>query len=337
MMTAYAGLDLQATNNVVVVLDEQDWVLYEKRLRNDLATVLSSLAPYRAGLRGIAIESTYNWYWLVDGLMEAGYVVHLAHTGALPQYRGLKPSDDTDDARWLAHLLRLGLLPTGYMYPKAERALRDLLRKRSQLVHQKTAVVLSLQSQLARLTGMRFSLRQLRSPSPEPLRGLLPEQRLSVASSLTVLRCLEEQITALEDAVREQGKTWPAYRILQSVTGIGPTLALTIMLEGGDIHRCTTVGQFASYCRCVGTARFSNGRRKGSGNPKNGNKYLSGAFVEAAHCAIRYDSSIRRFYQRKEARTHPLVALKAVAHKLARACSHMLRDEGPFDVRRAFA
>jgi transposase len=336
-MTCYAGIDLHATNNVVVVLDEQDRVLYQKRLRNDLATVLTGLEPYRAVLHGVAIESTYNWYWLVDGLMDAGYVVHLAHPGALPQYRGLKHTDDLDDARWLAHLLRLGLLPTGYVYPKAERALRDLVRKRSQLVHQKTAVVLSLQSQLARLTGARFSLRQLRQLSPETMSLLLPEQRLSVMSSLTVLRCMEGQIKDLEDAVRQQGRAWPAYQLLQSVTGIGPTLALTIMLETGDIRRFATVGQFASYCRCVRTERLSNGRRKGSGNPKNGNNYLSWAFVEAAHFAIRYDGSIRRFYQRKEARTHPLVALKAVAHKLVRACYHVLRDQVPFDVTRAFA
>jgi transposase len=148
---------------------------------------------------------------------------------------------------------------------------------------------------------------------------------------------LEGQIKEIEDTVRQQGQAWPAYGLLQSVVGIGPTLALTIMLETGDIHRFATVGQFASYCRCVRTERLSNGRRKGRGNPKNGNKYLSWAFVEAAHFAIRYDGRIRQFYKRKEARTHPLVALKAVAHKLARACYHILRDQAPFDVTRAFA
>lgn len=338
-MKYYAGIDLHGTNSVIVVLDEEDRVLYQKRLRNELAGILDAVAPFRETLQGIAVESTYNWYWLVDGLMDAGYTVHLAHVPALPQYSGLKHADDQHDARWLAHLLRLRLLPTGHIYPKAERALRDLLRKRSQLVRQKTTVVLSLQSLLARLTGQRVSLNRIRQLTPEAVGALVsaPEQVLSVTSSLTVLRCLETQITEVERAVRQAADSRRGFALLQTVTGIGPILAVTILLETGDIRRFTTVSQFASSCRCVGSQYLSNGKRKGVGNTKNGNKYLSWAFVEAAHFAIRYDPLIRRFYQRKAARTAEFVALKAVAHKLARACYHILRDQVPFQVTRAFA
>lgn len=337
-MLCYAGIDLHATNSVVVVIDEADRVLYQKRLRNDLAVIRTALDPYQATLHGVAVESTYNWYWLVDGLMDAGYRVHLAHAPALPQYSGLKHVDDQHDARWLAHLLRLGLLPTGYIYPKAERAVRDLLRKRSQLVRHKTMVVLSLQSLLTRLTGTRLSLPRLRQLMPEGVRALVPfpEQVQAVESSLTVLRCLEQEVHTIEATVREAGRTQPGYALLQTVPGIGPILAGTILLEAGDMRRFATVGHFASYCRCVGSEHISNGKRKGAGNTKNGNKYLSWAFIEAAHFAIRYEAVIRSFYQRKQARTHPLVALKAVAHKLARACYHMLREQVPFDVSRAF-
>lgn len=337
-MMCYAGIDLHATNSVVVVLDDADRILYQKRLRNDLALILTALEPYRTTLEGIVVESTYNWYWLVDGLMDTGYRVHLAHAPALPQYSGLKHADDLHDARWLAHLLRLGLLPTGYIYPKAERAVRDLLRKRSQLVRHKTMAVLSLQSLLTRLTGSRLSLPRLRQLTPERVAGLVPfpEHGQSVMSSLTVLQCLEQQIHEIEQVVREAGRIQPGYALLQTVNGIGPILALTILLEAGDIRRFPTVGQFASYCRCVGSEHVSNGKRKGAGNTKNGNKYLSWAFIEAAHFAIRYEAVIRNFYQRKQARTHPLVALKAVAHKLARACYHVLREQVPFDLHRAF-
>jgi len=337
-MMCYAGIDLHATNSVVVVLDAEDRVLYQKRLRNELPLILTALEPYRATLQGVAVESTYNWYWLVDGLMDTGYRVHLAHAPALPQYSGLKHSDDLHDARWLAHLLRLGLLPTGYIYPKAERAVRDLLRKRSQLVRHKTMVVLSLQSLLTRLTGTRLSLPRLRALPPERIQSLVPfpEHRQSVESSLTVLRCLEQEIRTIEERVREAGRTQARYALLQTVPGIGPILAGTILLEAGDINRFTTVGHFASYCRCVGSEHVSNGKRKGTGNTKNGNKYLSWAFIEAAHFAIRYEAVIRTYYQRKQARTHPLVALKAVAHKLARACYHVLREQVPFDLSRAF-
>jgi len=80
-----------------------------------------------------------NWYWLVDGLMEHGYPMRLVHTSAVPQYDGIKHGNDHTDAHHLAHLLRLGILPEGYIYPREGRALRDLLRRRFQLVHQSTA------------------------------------------------------------------------------------------------------------------------------------------------------------------------------------------------------
>ena len=337
-MLCYAGIDLHATNSVLVVIDEEDRMLYQRRLRNDLALILSALERYQTTVQGVVVESTYNWYWLVDGLMDAGYRVHLAHAPALPQYSGLKHADDQHDARWLAHLLRLGLLPTGYIYPKAERAVRDLLRKRSQLVRHKTMVVLSLQSLLTRLTGSRLSLPRLRQLTPAAVHGLVsfPEQAQSVRSSLTLLQCLEQEIRRIEETVREAGRTQPGYALLQTIPGSGPILAGTILLETGDIRRFATVGHFASYCRCVGSEYVSNGKRKGAGNTKNGNKYLSWAFIEAAHFAIRYEAVIRNYYQRKQARTHPLVALKAVAHKLARACYHMLGKQDPFDLQRAF-
>src|SRR5919199_5034034 len=156
-MSLYGGIDLHANNSVVVLINEQDEVLYRKRLPNELSTILEQLAPYQTALKGLVVESTYNWYWLVDGLMEAGYRVHLANPAAIQQYEGLTYTDDHSDARWLAHVLRLGVLPTGYLYPKAERAVRDVLRKRAPLVRQQTAHVLSLQNSTVWNTGVRLS------------------------------------------------------------------------------------------------------------------------------------------------------------------------------------
>jgi len=127
-MKLYGGIDLHANNSYVVLLDEQDGVVYQKRLPNDLKVILREISCYQSEIEGLAVESTYNWYWLVDGLMEAGYHLHLVNTSAVKQYEGLKYTDDEYDARWLAHLLRLGILPEGYIYPKEGRGLRDLLR-----------------------------------------------------------------------------------------------------------------------------------------------------------------------------------------------------------------
>jgi len=339
MNQLYGGIDLHANNNVIVLFDEEEQVVFEKRIPNDLEKILFHLAPYQRVLQGLVVESTYNWYWLVDGLMDAGYSVHLANTAAIKPYNGLKHTNDHSDARWLAQLLQLGILPTGYIYPKEERAVRDLLRKRSQLVRQKTATRLSIQNLLTRNTGHTFRGNQIKQLRPETIGELvsLPEHAMALHATLAVMRHLAEQITLIERAVKGRVRLRPPFRFLQTVPGIGQTLAFTIMLETGDIRRFPTVGQFASYCRCVSRTKRSNGKRKGKGNTKNGNKYLAWAFVEAAHFAMRHDPQIRRYYERKLAKTHVFVALKAVAHKLARACFYIMRDEVAFDVDRAFA
>ena len=118
--------------------------------------------------------------------------------------------------------------------------------------------------------------------------------------------------------------------------GVGEVLALTITLETGDIGRFAHVGNFTSYCRCVGSEKLSNGKKKGQGNSKNGNKYLAWAFVEAANFAIRFNEQAKRFYQRKAAKRNRVVALKAVAHKLARASYYVMRDQVPFDSTKLF-
>ena len=338
-MKLFGAIDLHSNNNVTVLIDERDEVVYRKRLPNDLRLIIEQLSPYQSTLEGIVVESTYNWYWLVDGLMEKGHRVHRANTAAIQQYEGLKYTDDDSDARWVAHLLRLKVLPQGYIYPKEERAVRDLLRKRSQLVHQKTANLLSVQNLYTRNTGSSISANRIKKLPSQEVDGLftLGDVGLAVKANLSVMRCLEAEIKSLEEVVKERVKLKPAFRYLLTVSGIGPTLALTIMLETGDIRRFPRVGNFASYCRCVGSEKISNGKRKGKGNTKNGNKYLSWAFVEAANFAIRYEPLIARFYQRKKAKTHGVVAIKAVAHKLSRACYYVMRDEVPFDVGRAFA
>src|SRR5207247_3760027 len=180
-MKLYGAIDLHSTNNVTVVINEQDQVVYQKRLPNDLSLIAQQLSSYRASLQGIVVESTYNWYWLVDGLMEKGYKVHLANTAAIQQYEGLKYTDDHSDARWLAHLLRLGVLPEGYIYPRADRPVRDLLRKRSKLVRQRTTNLLSIQNLVTRNTGESLSANQIKELDVQQVDELLPNGDLALA------------------------------------------------------------------------------------------------------------------------------------------------------------
>src|SRR5436853_817791 len=177
-MKLYGAIDLYSNNNVTVLIDEQDQVVYQKRLPNDLPLIARQLSGYRDALQGIVVESTYNWYWLVDGLMDQGHRVHLANTAAIQQYEGLKYTDDHSDARWLAHILRLGVLPQGYIYPKEERAVRDLLRKRSQLVHHRTAHLLSIQNLVTRNNGSSISANRIKALDDPQVHARLPNEDL---------------------------------------------------------------------------------------------------------------------------------------------------------------
>ena len=151
-----------------------------------------------------------------------------------------------------------------------------------------------------------------------------------------MIQSLDQQIGEIEKRVLKKIRLKPAYKKLLAIDGIGKILALTIMLETGEISRFPSVVNYASYCRMVDSKRESNGKKKGEGNKKNGNKYLCWAFIEAANFSIRYNEVIKSYYQRKLKKTNRIVAIKTVAHKLARACFYVIRDEVEFDVKKSF-
>ena len=332
-MELYSGLDLHSRNTYIGILETDFKRVFKKRIPNKLDQILETLEPFREQLKGLVVESTYNWYWLVDGLMDAGYgCVHLANPSAIRQYEGLKHSDDKHDAFFLAQLLILSILPQGYIYPKEDRPVRDLARKRMFLVKHKTAHILSLQSLIARCCKQRVSSNQIRTFSSADLRQLLKEEHLvlSAQANLDSIAFIKQQIHRLEKVIRSKLKLSQSYNGLLTVPGIGQILAMTIMLEVGNIGRFAKVGNFTSYCRCAPTQRLSDGKSKGSGNRKNGNRYLSWAFSEAAHLARRYNDRFRRYYNRKAAQTNTIVATRALSNKLARVCYYILRDQVVF-------
>ncbi|HEX3206341.1 MAG TPA: IS110 family transposase [Propionibacteriaceae bacterium] len=337
-MRWYSGIDLHSNNSVMVVIDDADRIVYRRRLPNELGKILEALEPYRAELGGVVVESTYNWYWLVDGLQAAGHKVHLANTAKMKRYDGLKHGGDETDAFQLAHLLRLGILPRGYIYPKEQRALRDLGRRRMQLVRSRTVQVLAVENVQARETGARMTgwqVKQLDAAMVQGL-GLLPEVTLGMQANVAVITTLNVEIARIEKHLALSLRGRADYQLLGTAPGIGDTLTPVILLETGSIERFAAVGDYASYARCVDSVRLSNDRKKGEGNRRNGNKYLAWAFIEAANMARRWCPEARRFHDRKRAKTNAIVATKALAHKLARACYHMLKNGEAFNMQRCF-
>jgi len=337
-MKAYAGIDLHSSNSYIGVIDEQDKRLYAKRLPNSLSQILVALEPFKEDLEGIVVESTYNWYWLVDGLQQEGYKVHLANPSAIKQYEGLKHTDDKWDAFWLAHMKRLNILPEGYIYPKEERPVRDLLRRRLLFVRQRTSQILSLQSAIERNLSLKMSGNAIKKLKEEEVEDLFdsPYLVLTAKSNIEAIQILTKRIKLIEKAVKSEVNLRKEFHLLKTVPGIGDILGLTIMLEVGDISRFYKVGNYSSYCRCVKSEKLSNGKKKGENNRKNGNKYLSWAYVEAANFAIRFSPEAQKFYQRKMAKANGIVAIKALSNKLARASYYIMRDQVAYDPIKLF-
>lgn len=202
---------------------------------------------------------------------------------------------------------------------------------------QKTLHHLSLQSLIVRHTGERLSANQVKALDTDAIADKLADPiRLGGQITHLARNWHEQAIKLLEDEVLKHLKPRREYQLLSSIPGVGKILASTIALETGRIERFPNPGHYASYARCVNTERVSNGKLKGRGNKRNGNKYLAWAFMEAAHYAAIWSPEIKRFYQKRQAKRHILVAKKTVANKLAKACYHILKRQEPFDVTRAF-
>jgi transposase len=337
-MKTYAGIDLHSSNNYIGVIDAKDNRLYSRRHHNLMPDILKVLGKFKTTLQGVVVESTYNWYWLVDGLMDHGYRVHLANPSAIKTYEGLKHTDDKWDSFWLAHLLRLGILPQGYIYPKEQRPIRDLLRRRQLYVRHRTSHILSLQSMITRNRGLNFDGCQIQRFRDDFIQKMFDCAHLvfTAQKQLATIRFLHRQIKEIEAVVRPQIQLKPEFEKLVTIPGIGDILGLTIMSEVGDIKRFAKVGHYSSYCRCVSSKRLSNGKKKGENNKKNGNRYLGWAYVEAANFCKRNCAGARRFYQRKLAKTNKIVAIKALSNKLAKASYYIIRDQVPFDANKLF-
>jgi transposase len=334
----YAGLDLHANNTFCAVINQHGQPLFQQRLNNELPTICQALQPYQPQLQAVAVESTFNWYWLVDGLQAAQFPVQLANPAKIQQYSGLKRTGDQSDALWLAEMLRLGILPTGYIYPHEQRAVRDMARRRMLVVQQATRTLLSLQSMVTRHTGQTVRGRGLEDWTLVELQAAFP----AVASQETgaaLLELLQQQrriAQTLAKNVVARAKLNGAWERLLTLPGVGNILGVTIMLETGPIERFASAGDYASYCRAVDSRCDSNGTKKGENNRKNGNKYLAWAFVEAANYAARYNAKAQAWLARKTARTLRVVAVKALACKLAKAAYYVLRDNVEFSEQKMF-
>lgn len=333
----YAGADLHGNNLYLSVCDEQGHELFSRRVKTDLEAVNKAMRPYWDRVEVMGVESTFNWYWFVDGLRAQGHAVELGNPARMQQYSGLKNTDDRSDARWLAEMARLGIFPKTHVCPEQIRAVRDALRRRQLFVRRRTQVILSFESLLARYgvkpPGSRSLLKWTRADI-EATR-LDPFVQLQMRTLLKAAVYSDRLAEEIESAVLETVKPSESYRRVQHIPGIGRALGMMVILESGDFGRFPNAGCYASYCRAVRSERTSNHKKKGENNRHNGNPYLAWAFIEAATFAIRFYPPIQSWHDRKKKRTNTIVAKKALAAKLAKATWHVMNGEH-FEMKKMF-
>ena len=330
-MRFYCGLDLSARTCQVCVVDENMKVFVQQKVRNELFLIIRLIEPYKETLE-IVVESTLNWYWLVDGLEEAGYRICLAHTLGLYMITGAKVKTDKRDAFALAKLLRAGVIPQAYIYPKKDRPIRDLVRRRARLVRLRASEYLSMSGLMLSHGILNYTRNDIKQVIDEDIEMIFrsPWLRIHAKHELRRIWLYTQQIREMEQLIFKTVTDCTQYRRLLQITGIGEILAITIYYEVGDIKRFKSARHFSSYCRVVpGVAQSGTSSKRGRGG-KQGNAYLKWAFSQAAVHAIRYSPKIKRCYQRHlrrhRGRAGKLIARSIIAHKLAQAVFYVLRD-----------
>lgn len=335
----YCGIDLHARRMYICVLDAEGKVCVH---RNGPATpehLLATIAAYREDLV-IGVECIFTWYWVADLCAREGISFVLGHALYMKAIHGGKAKNDKVDAHKIAVLLRGGMLPMAYVYPREMRATRDLLRRRCYFMRKRAELITHIQNTASQYTlptfGKKIAYKGNRLDIAD--RFADPEVRKSIETNLALLDSYDRLLADLELHLARAAKVHDvnAFYRLRSVPGIGKILALVLLYEIHDIHRFPRVQDFVSYCRLVKCAKESDGKRYGYSGQKIGNAHLKWAFSEAAVLCLRGNPAAQRYVTRLATKHGKPKALTILAHKLARAIYYMLRRGHAFDAQQFF-
>jgi transposase len=334
----YAGIDLHARSLYAHVLDERGRTVLDRNLPASPDAFLDAVKPFRDGLV-VGAECMFAWYWLADLCEDQRIPFVLGHALYMKAIHGGKAKSDKIDAGKLAAMLRGGMFPMAYVYPRAKRQTRDLLRRRSFFVRQRAQLIAHIQN-----TNSQFN----HPPFPKKLtyagnrtaevadRFDDPSTRLSVQADLGLIAGYDAQVAALERHLVKNARIDDpvTFQLLRTVPGIGPILGLVLLYEIDQIGRFPEAGNFLSYSRLVRCDHESAGKKKGSGGKKIGNAHLKWAFSEAACLMLRSCPAVKSWTQRQETKRGKRKALSVLEAKLGRAVYHLWRKQVPFDPKR---
>ncbi len=222
--TLMAGMDLHSNNVMIGIMDQEGRRLKHQKLPCDFKAVDGFLKPFKSRLKSVAVESTFNWYWLVDGLRQSGYPAVLANPAGIEQYSGVKHADDQHDAYFLADVAAFKhSCSTGYVYDPELRPVRDLLRRRVEIGASTDGADPQFQKPAyVRTTGQELPLSRLKGMEVAEAATLYehPANQLIAQVQKEHIEQLNQSIGRIEKAVLACARELPYYERLNTLPGI---------------------------------------------------------------------------------------------------------------------
>ncbi|MCG8608389.1 IS110 family transposase [bacterium] len=334
----FCGVDLHARTTYLCVMNREGETLLKRNIPNHFKTFKGFIDRFTGDL-AVGCESTYNYYWLLDGCRDAGIPFYLGHALYMKAISGNKKKSDPLDAATIANLMRTNYFPQAYPYPREMRATRDLFRRRTRLVriraesYTHTQLVMH-QHAITDVKSSEVKNRKTRRALLERLEQ--PDVRTNVETDLDIADALDPLIARMEERIKKQAlyHNPKHFRMLLTIPGVGDMIALNTLYETHDIGRFRKPQAYSSYCRVVKCQRSSAGKPSSHKNQKIGNPYLKWAYGQMALYAIRASERIEKLYHKMERKYGTQRARARLRHKLAVAVYFMLKNNQAFDEER---
>jgi transposase len=330
----YCGVDLHARSMHVCVLDREGQTKVHMNIDAAPDRFLPLIRPYRKNLV-VAAECMFAWYWLADLCAAEGIPFVLGHALYMKAIHGGKAKNDRIDSEKIARLLKGGMLPVAYAYPKEMRATRDLLRRRTKLVRTRAEALAHIQNTVSQYNLPPLAKKLTFARNREGVAEKFADEsvRRMVQADLDLIGHIDEQLKGLELFLVRHAKVDDpqAYHLLKTIPGVGPILALVLLYEMHDAGRFADQRQFVSYCRLVRPCHESAGKKTAGKGRKIGNAHLRWAFGEAACLMLRELPAAQTFAARMEKQHGKAKAITILAARIARTAWLMLKRKEAFD------